>query len=403
MRRSAGPVLLIALLAGARPGAARPTDVSARAVPLEGAGPGALAGFKEALARVGARRTRAVARIAVFGDSHVACDLFTGALRRRLQARYGDAGHGFVLLGSAWSLYRPLDVLRGSSPAFPTRRLRPRDREPVRFGLGGAFSTSVVPGAVAWVATAPGGSVGQAAARLEIFYERAPGGGRLRLSLDGREQAVLDTAATAPRAGYHVIETTEGPHRLEVEALGPGPVTVYGAVLERAGPGVVVDSLGVPALASTSLLQSDAALLAEQLARRAPDLVVQAFGTNDLRWEGLDLTHYRQDVARVLARLRRGAPEASCLVLGPIDRVHKPSDGAWVTSLDHVVAEQRAAATDAGCAFWDQRAAMGGEGSMARWMTARPRPTLRDGVHLSARGYDALAEALAEVLSRPGT
>ncbi len=369
-------------------------------MPLEGAGPGALAEIKGALARVGARHARAVARIAVFGDSHVACDLFTGALRRRLQARYGDAGHGFVLLGSAWSLYRPLDVLRGATPAFPTRRLRPRDREPVRFGLGGAFSTSVARGAVAWVATAPTGSVGNAAARIELFYERAPGGGRLRVSLDGREQAILETAAASPRAGYHVISATDGPHRVEVEALGPGPVTVYGAVLEREGPGVVVDSLGVPALASTSLLQSDEALLAEHLARRAPDLVVQAFGTNDVRWEGLDLPHYRRDVALVLARLRRAAPDASCLVLGPIDRVHRPSDGEWVTSLDEVVGQQRAAATDAGCAFWDQRAAMGGEGSMARWMAPRPRLTLRDGVHLSGRGYDALAEVLAEVLGR---
>lgn len=381
---------------------AGPADASpeARPVPLEAAGSAGLAAFRRSLGRVTERRAGALARIAVFGDSHVACDLFTGALRRRLQARFGDGGHGFVLLGTTWSLYRPMDVLRGASPAFATRRLRPRDRVPFRFGLGSAVSTSRGPGALTWVETTASGPVGHSADRLELLYERAPGAGRMRVMLDGVQQAIVDTAAPQVAAGHHVIQASDAGHRMVVEALGPGPVTVYGAVLERGGPGVVVDALGVPALASTNLLSSDETLLREHLRERAPDLLVYAFGTNDVRWEGTDLSTYRRDVAKMLRRLRGGAPDASCLVLGPIDRVHNPGDGTWVASLEDIVARQRGAAADVGCAFWDQRAAMGGEGSMARWMRPRPRWTLRDGIHLSALGYDALAGALADVITR---
>jgi hypothetical protein len=113
----------------------------------------------------------------------------------------------------------------------------------------------------------------------------------------------------------------------------------------------------------------------------------------------MDLDRYRALVGESLGRLRRAAPESSCLVLGPIDRRWRTTDGAWPGSLEQVIQRQRQAAADAGCAFWDQRAAMGGAGSMATWMVPRPRWTQKDGVHLSGRGYDALAGALIEALS----
>lgn len=367
----------------------------ARAVPIVDASGHSLDRFMAALRRTMGREPGAITRVAVFGDSHIASDLFTGALRRRLQAQHGDAGHGFVLLGSAWDLYRPLDVVRGSTPAWQTRRLRPRDREPVRVGLGGAVSRSIAAGALTWAATVPGNPL----SRFELLYERAPGEGRMAVRVDGRTVVTLDGQAAAPTAAWHSIDVGDGQHRIEVEALGPGPSTVFGAVLERSGPGVVVDDLGIPALAAAHLLSHDAELLREQLARRRPDLVVHAFGTNDLRWEGMELDRYRALVGESLGRLRRAAPESSCLVLGPIDRRWRTSDGAWAATLEQVIQRQRQAAADAGCAFWDQRAAMGGAGSMATWMVPRPRWTQKDGVHLSARGYDALAGALIEALS----
>jgi hypothetical protein len=352
------------LLTLAVPTDATSDEARARAVPIVDANGHSLDRFFAALQRTARTEPGAITRISVFGDSHIASDLFTGALRRRLQARHGDAGHGFVLLGSAWNLYRPLDVARGSTPTWQTRRLRPRDRDPVRVGLGGAVSRSTVAGALTWAATVPGHPL----SRVELLYERAPGEGRMAVRVDGHRVVTLDGQGAAPTAAWHTIEVGDGQHRIEVEALGPGPSTVFGAIFERSGPGVVVDDLGIPALAAAHLLGHDAELLREQLARRRPDLIVHAFGTNDVRWEGIDLDHYRALVHESLGRLRRAAPESSCLVLGPIDRRWRTSDGQWPATLEQVIERQRQAAADAGCAFWDQRAAMGGAGSMASWM-----------------------------------
>jgi len=329
------------------------------------------------------------ARIAVFGDSHVASDGPTSALRRRLQTRFGDGGHGFVLLGRTWPLYRHVGVRLGAHPAWATRRLRERDRIPVRYGLGGARSTARIRGAVAW-------AEGEAS-RIEIVWERVPGGGKARVRIDGRPAGEIDAGGPFPRTDSRVFDVPAGRHRIDVQADGDGPVTLHGAVLER-GPGVVVDSLGVPALVSTSLERTDRAALEEHLRLRAPDLVVFAFGTNDVRFDGFDRRGWRPRIAAIL-RLLRDPARSACLVVGPIDRVHRRSDGRWVASLDEVIALQKGAAADAGCAFFDARAAMGGAGSMARWMQERPGLTLRDGVHLSSRGYDEIAALLEKAIA----
>src|SRR5256885_12375173 len=62
---------------------------------------GAMAGFYDALSR--SERGEATARILHYGDSHVAADWLTGALRRNLQGCFGDAGAGFLLAGQAYS------------------------------------------------------------------------------------------------------------------------------------------------------------------------------------------------------------------------------------------------------------------------------------------------------------
>ena len=51
------------------------------------------------------------AKAMFYGASHVASDTYTGRLRRLLQERFGDAGHGLVLPAKPWRYYRHRDVL----------------------------------------------------------------------------------------------------------------------------------------------------------------------------------------------------------------------------------------------------------------------------------------------------
>ena len=97
---------------------------------------------------------------------------------------------------------------------------------------------------------------------------------------------------------------------------------------------------------------------------------------------------------RIVERIRRAAPSASILVVGPPDRALRVGRRAWApfTGVDRIVAAQRAVCREMHCAYWDQRSRMGGFGSMREWVAvswAQP-----DHTHFTGEGYNELASAL---------
>ena len=82
------------------------------------------------------------------------------------------------------------------------------------------------------------------------------------------------------------------------------------------------------------------------------------------------------------------------LVIGPPDRGIRVRGKGWVTleNVDMIVEAQRQAALAAGCAFWDQRAKMGGKGSIREWVLAGMAQN--DHVHLTVSGYRTIGDAV---------
>ena len=67
-----------------------------------------------------ARRGEGVARLVFWGASHTASDQYTGALRARLQRRYGDAGLGLVMPAQPFAMQEVTGVSRaGGAPFAP--------------------------------------------------------------------------------------------------------------------------------------------------------------------------------------------------------------------------------------------------------------------------------------------
>ena len=77
-----------------------------------------------------------VVRIIHFGDSHVASDYWAGVLREKLQARFGDAGPGFVLPGRPWQTIRYVEAKSLDGQGWRTDGLRVGENDGV-VGLGG--------------------------------------------------------------------------------------------------------------------------------------------------------------------------------------------------------------------------------------------------------------------------
>jgi lysophospholipase L1-like esterase len=174
--------------------------------------------------------------------------------------------------------------------------------------------------------------------------------------------------------------------------LQHAPVRLFGWVTEK-DRGVTYETLGINGAQASILFRWDETILASHIARRNPALIVLAYGTNEARSPDWTQESYREMFSVLLKRLRRDAPMASILVLGPPDHEIR-ARGHWeaLEKLDRIVAAQRGAAMANRCAFWDMREKMGGKGAMGEWVTAGLAQG--DHVHFTSPGYRRLGYTL---------
>jgi lysophospholipase L1-like esterase len=369
-------------------------DVDEPPVPL--VDPSALGAFYRALARSDAKVPGAITRVLYHGDSVVASDYVTGTLRRKLQEQFGDSGHGFVLLANAWPSYFHNDVFRSASKGWNVSRVVGPYAPDGLYGLGGV-SFRGYPGMRASFGTARSGRFGRSVSSFEIGYLEQPGGGELRVFVDGQERARIVTAAPRVASAFRRVELPDGEHVLEL-VVQRGSVRAFGVVLERGEPGVVLDAIGVQGARIRFLDKQDDVHWAEQLAHRAPDLLVFHFGANESA-DGVaySMADYHRTMKEVLLQARSALPGASCLILAAMDRARKEDAGVvTVPVIPRIVLEQQATARELGCAFWDTFQAMGGRGSMARWV--RRGLGQADLTHPSAEGAELLGSWLYQAL-----
>lgn len=352
-------------------------------------------------------------RVAVLqlGASHTAAHFFSDELRRRLGARFGDAGRGFVAAGKASRRLEPSGVRRALTGAWTIHDARDKHRDHrVPEPDGGVDNLWALTGVRAegkprasleftFCAHCPERDL---ASRLQLFYVADPAMGTMDVRLDGKTVATVAAPdAGTPRAAAMLpLEAPGALQRLEVRNEGPGPITVLGAAGELKRPGVVYDALGLPGSTVFTIAGYDRDALTAQLQARAPDLYVLWYGTNESALPNVDPGAMRQAYAQLFVALKAAAPQADCLIITPTDRMTRLKDRTWATarSQETVMAELEGIAREHGCALWDARAAMGGAGSMRTWRLHQPRLAHPDHVHLTPRGYLELAGAFADDL-----
>ena len=354
--------------------------------------------FYAALEKTARGEEGAITRIAHYGDSSIATDLITSTVRENLQARFGDAGHGFVLAAKGYIPYKHRGVWQSSNPdSWETREVVRRQDRDGRYGYGGVQSRAL-PGAWARVATAKRGDVGTRASRFDIYYEEQPRGGQFSVRLDGEKRQTVSTKADTRGDGVYTVEAPDGPHMIEFRHKRGGPVDFYGVVVERDVPGVVYDSLGLVGARANRLLNFDAAHIESQLIRRKVNLIVLGFGGNEASDDRTEDEFY-EDYLAVLERMRQGRDDLGCLVFSPLDQAHRERGRIrTLPTLPLIIEAQRRAAFDAGCAFYDTWQAMGGENAMRRWYKARPRLAMGDFRHATPAGYEIIGNMFYEAI-----
>ncbi len=327
------------------------------------------------------------------GDSHSASDFLSGRMRELFQRRFGAAGRGMLPPGMAYPYFRPNLVKVGESDGW--RRASSRASSGP-FGLGGVIQQAQEGEASATLTATEDAGFDRA------FFEvlRQPGAGAVRMQVD--RGTVHEFATAAGSIESHWIEFNTPP-RSRTISLGTGgdrPVTVLSWGTQRQVPGIVYENLGIVGATVDIVGHWDVATVAAELGRRAPALIVVAYGTNEGVAPASTLTGYAERFASRVRRLGAASPQAAILVVGPPDVNRRAGDGvscgAWSVppSLDTVREAQRQAAARDGWYFWDWQAAMGGPCAIDRWTQATPPLAHPDHVHLRREGYAISADLL---------
>lgn len=324
----------------------------------------ALAPFFTALRAAREPTARAPVRVVVLGTSLIASDHITDVARRRLQARHGPGGTGYLYVD------RPTrnagrDVRCGkATDGWDIDKLTD-EKFASDLGLAGvAFKAPANdPQTVTFNAN------GQRLA--ELFLATQPSGGELEIKIDGQVEAELSTAGDTVRPATSIIEIPEGSKRLELKTRA-GPVRIDGVSLETGLPGIIFDALGLPGGAAYVFLRSNEDVFGAQLLQRRPAMVMLMMGGNEAF--DLSLNRYTVEEAKknfevLIDRVRRWAPQAAIMIASPPDAgvwrmdksINARKETAVVSAFLHEVAKEKKVA------IWDMQAAMGGEGSIERW------------------------------------
>lgn len=347
-------------------------------------------GFLAKLRALEMRRRDAV-RVVHLGDSELVADGPTRALRATLVARFGHGGLGFGLVAApvrwyvldGWTHHAPEGMVAYS---HPHAKLRGGTYGPA----GVAFEANA--GAHAAVELAHPAPIG---CTIRFLYQRMAGGGRLRVLADSFP--IIETPTEG--AGIAVAEARQErcPRRLELTTYD-APTRLFGYEIRYHQPGITWSTMGVLGAQLTHLNHYAEGALEEALGALEPDLVVLGFGLNRAAGPHPPPPDFGEAAARVIARIRRGVPDAACLVIGPYPSGKMREDGTVAQVGEAVSRHHKHAAEAQGCAFLDRFELAGGPTAAVRWASGHPRILAGDYQHMTSIGAERMGRAIAAVL-----
>jgi lysophospholipase L1-like esterase len=236
---------------------------------------------------------------------------------------------------------------------------------------------------------------------VEIEYLAKPAGGEFAVDADDQQIVEQSTAADAEAATTLHVALPIGTKSLAIRPTS-GSVMLFGADFRRGTRGVLYDSLGLNG-ATTSVVARvlKPEIWKQEMAHAAPALIVVNYGSNESSFGSFVHKQYGSELRLAIQRIQRLAPNASILVMSPMDRGERQGldDIETMSTIAEIVAIQRQVAAEMHCAFFDTYDAMGGNGTMGRWFARSPRLVTADLLHPTPQGASIVAGLFVDQLS----
>jgi lysophospholipase L1-like esterase len=366
------------------------------------------------------------------GDSHTAADYFTGELRQKLQARYGNGGVGYLDAGKPHIGVRSGAMKITASPGWTYHSIQRSDNI-AEFWLSGFNAVASASGeALTFASDTP-----VPFDSIEIEALRQPGGGSIDISLDGAVKSSADLNGNGVEPVVLRLRPDGAPsdrvRQIEIRTRGTGVVSIASIGVYQKTSGVSYNNIGYPGATIDLVNKFDEKLMADGLRRLDPQIVVLVFGTNEASKPNLDAARYERNYEKAIARIRTALPNAQIVLVGPPDGAERPphclgkgpadaachpappSDGAlWTEPADcewHTIAHldlvrdiERKIAERHGFAYWNWATINPNQCAAHQLVAASPPLMTPDHVHFTPAGYvkgaDLFLNALIPVIDK---
>ena len=327
------------------------------------------------------------------GDSHVASDSFSRGIRNELQSRYGNAGRGMVIPASAFK-YGVADQLKLSS----TGNWRPKTALKSKsgpFGISGVnLSSRSSKSSMTMTAQ-------QGFDWSEVTVLSGPSQGRVTMKVGAVSKKFN---AWSKSKGSKTFRLDARGNKLQIRPGGGAQTTVLSWASGKNAPGVRYVNFGLIGATVDITKRFDKRLVANDLKRLDPDLIVYGYGTNEGFQDHLNIGKYKTYAGSFMKQIKASAPNADLVFLGAASGLRKRGKracGSWAVppKLAAVRKTVKGIAAAQNGAYWDWSAAMGGKCGINTW--ASKKLASRDRVHLTNAGYRKSANSFVDWLTVP--
>ena len=346
-----------------------------------------------------ARKEGKTVRVLHIGDSQIEGDRITRYIRESMQQRYGGGGPGLFtvydpqkLNPSVWlDNYGKWEIFR-----VYDHKNKLKDRSYGIMGTAAKFE----PGTTSGFKFRPSP---YAEPKAQKYY-------KVRLFLGdiekpmflkgyiGRSEIISDTLQKSEGITEINWQFEDNVPKLKLMFSSSSSPVFLGCALDSLA-GVAVDNIALRGQYTPWFHRTNRNLFKAMVSYLDVGLIILQFGTNIIPTVSEDFRFYRIKMERQLRILKQLAPGCPVLMIGTADAA-RLSNGKEVPyqNLPVVNAAQKAAALNSGAAFFDLYNAMGGEGTMIKWVHSKPPLAIKDYIHFTKPGGEKVAEMILQSL-----
>ncbi len=351
-------------------------------------------------------------RIAYFGDSAIEGDILIQDFRDLLQKEYNGRNVGFMPITSVVATFRQT-IMHTFSEDWTTYSLM-KGTKSHKLGISGyVFSPKRTEtdltkfdtekdvdnfGDSSWVQYKASDHYKtlEYFNSVSIYYSKVKSKSFVRFIIDGKEKIVKEL-----EIGDDVKELKITPKesfkKVKINFITNDEISVYGANFDDS-TGIHVDNFSFRGISGNNLTKIKEEILKDFNKYLNYDLVILQYGLNISDKNTKSYAWYKEDMVKIINYLKNAFTNANFLIVSVYDMSIKSDEGELITNpaIPKLVKAQLKIAKETETAFFNLYEAMGGEGSMKKFV--KNKWANYDYTHLNSLGGKKVAELIFQAI-----